>query len=92
MTVTYSHLTVFSQPVKFFRELNIDGAYKLDNRPTLELVSRTFRDARLIAYIGAPIVTFIIVVLWPALMTTVTTLDIHMFKHWVSQNNKFTIL
>ncbi len=67
-----------------FRDLGLTGANKLDNRPELSDVSRAFKSARLIAYIGALVLTFVLIILWPAVMVAVGVMDLSGFQHWVS--------
>jgi hypothetical protein len=66
------------------RELQITGAHRLDNRPSLSEVAETFRSAKIIAYVGASILTFILIILWPSCMLTVDVMNQSQFSQWVS--------
>jgi hypothetical protein len=65
-------------------ELNLTGAQHLDNRPSLEEVKTTFRNARLIANIGSVILAVILVLIWPACMTAIKTMSLENLSAWVS--------
>lgn len=69
------------------RELNLSGAHQLDNRPTLQEVSDTFRAARLLANIGSLVLTVVLVLVWPAFMVLVRVMSREEFTHWVSNDD-----
>ncbi len=66
------------------RDLGLSQAYKLDSRPELRDVSKAFKSARLAAFIGAPLLTVVLVIVWPAAMVAVGVMDLSGFRHWVS--------
>ncbi|KAG1693505.1 Urea-proton symporter DUR3 [Nymphon striatum] len=68
----------------YARELNISGANKLDNRPSLDDVERCFQSAKWVAYIGALVLTLGLIVLWPASMVAAGVLQENGFTHWVN--------
>ena len=59
---------------------------KLDNRPTLGDVSKAFKSARVVSYVGAITLTFILIILWPAVSTVVGVFGLDDFTAWVSYN------
>lgn len=60
------------------------GAHQLDNRPSLYEVSRAFRNAKLVAQIGAVVLSVVLVILWPALMIPIGVFSFSDFSSWVS--------
>ena len=61
------------------------GIKTLDNRPSLEEVEQTFKGARQLAIYGAIALALILIVLWPAIMTSSGVLDLSHFTAWVRQ-------
>lgn len=67
----------------FHRDLNLDGANRLDNRPSLAEVAKAFRSPRIISYVGALSLTFLLVLLWPAVATVAGVMNLGAFSAWV---------
>ncbi|XP_064611598.1 uncharacterized protein LOC135475601 [Liolophura sinensis] len=67
----------------YARDLRLTSLQQLDNRPALEEVEKTFRGAKLLAYIGAMSISLVLVIIWPAAMTAVGTMNLEQFNHWV---------
>ena len=65
------------------RDLNLSGANKLGNRPSLEEVCRTFSSVKMAANVGATSVTFFLVVVWPASMLAEGVFDYQAYSSWV---------
>jgi hypothetical protein len=60
------------------------GSEKLDNRPDLDEVEKTFRSAKYTAIIGAISLTLVLIIIWPAIMSAVGILSLAGFTTWVS--------
>lgn len=69
-----------------YRDLGLKTANKLDNRPSLEDVTKTFRGAKYTAYFGATVLTLVLVIIWPAGMIAEGVFSLSQFKNWVSIN------
>ncbi|XP_064641869.1 uncharacterized protein LOC135496466 [Lineus longissimus] len=67
----------------YARELKVTGGHHLDNRPSLAEVEETFKNAKYIAYVGAALITFVLVVLWPCCMLTIDVMTQSQFSQWV---------
>lgn len=66
------------------RDLNLRAAHQLDNRPSYEEVHNSMRTARMLANGLSPILTVILVLIWPSLQLLVGVFDLASFKRWVS--------
>lgn len=66
------------------RDLNLRAAHQLDNRPSYEEVHNSMRTARMLANGLSPILTVILVLIWPSLLLLVGVFDLASFKRWVS--------
>lgn len=66
------------------RDLNLRAAHQLDNRPSYEEVHNSLRTARMLANGLSPILTVILVLIWPSLLLLVGVFDLASFKRWVS--------
>ena len=67
------------------RDLGLSSVNKLDNRPSLEEVAHCFKKAKYTAYIGATVLTAILIIVWPAIQVTTGIFSESDFTHWVSQ-------
>ncbi|XP_076358090.1 uncharacterized protein LOC143250861 [Tachypleus tridentatus] len=76
----------------YARELNVTGANKLGNRPTLEEVEKTFRSAKWIANAGALVLTLVLIIIWPAGMVAANVLNHSSFRHWVRISQAWAFL
>lgn len=68
------------------RELNLTGVHHLDNRPSLDEVSATFRSAQTLSKLGSLSLTFLTIVLWPAGMVAIKSMTLKDFSGWVSES------
>ena len=66
------------------RELNLSGAHRLDNRPSLLDVQTAFKRATNMAYSCSITTSLVLVVIWPACMVAVGVMDLSAFVGWVS--------
>lgn len=66
------------------RDLNLRAAHQLDNRPSYEEVHNSMRTSRMLANGLSPILTVILVLIWPSLLLLVGVFDLASFKRWVS--------
>ena len=65
--------------------MNLTSANKLDNRPSMKDVAKAFKSAKVVAYVGATVLTVILIFIWPGLMSVVGVMDLFQFKQWVSE-------
>ena len=70
--------------LRFHRDLNLQEAYQLDNRPPLEEVAAALKRTKLTAYIFAPIATLLLIVVWPAAASASGVFSYGQFQIWVS--------
>ena len=70
--------------VQFFRELNLSGAHRLDNRPSLSDVQQAFKRATTMAFTCSISTSLVLVIIWPASMVAVGVMDLDQFVGWVS--------
>ena len=66
------------------RDLNLEGAYRLDNRPSLAAVQKAFRGAKITALVGSMVLTVILILIWPSVMVAVSVMSRTSFFQWVS--------
>ncbi|KAL5014496.1 hypothetical protein ScPMuIL_008766 [Solemya velum] len=76
----------------YAKELDLMGAHQLDNRPSLYEVSRAFRNAKLVAQIGAVVLSVVLVILWPALMIPIGVFSFSDFSSWVTLSEVWAIV
>ncbi|XP_064598785.1 uncharacterized protein LOC135465474 [Liolophura sinensis] len=76
----------------YARELNLTGVQKIDNRPSLSEVHKTFRVARLVATAGAISLTVILVIIWPLILVALQVMDRQTFTGWVNLTEVFGFL
>lgn len=67
----------------YCREFGKHDTDELSNRPPLDMVFRTFRSARFVAYGGAIALTVVLIIIWPAAGYALGVFDYEQFKHWV---------
>lgn len=67
----------------YARELDIRGVHELDKRPSLQIVTDTFKQAKTIAMIGAICLTLILIIIWPGSMVSAGILDFSQFRGWI---------
>ncbi|ELU11212.1 hypothetical protein CAPTEDRAFT_212836 [Capitella teleta] len=67
----------------YAKDLDLSGANRLDNRPSLDEVKTAFKSASRVAQIGASLLTFIFVLLWPACMVSIDVMDQATFTRWI---------
>ncbi|CAD5123308.1 DgyrCDS11664 [Dimorphilus gyrociliatus] len=67
----------------YARELDIRGVHELDKRPSLQVVTSTFKQAKIIAMIGAICLTLIFIIIWPGSMASAGILDFSQFRGWI---------
>ncbi|ESO83679.1 hypothetical protein LOTGIDRAFT_169159 [Lottia gigantea] len=76
----------------FAKELNLSGAHQLDNRPSLEEVTNTFKYARYLAVGGSLTLTGSLIFLWPSIMVAVEVMDLSGFSNWVALSDVWAYL
>ncbi|KAL3875049.1 hypothetical protein ACJMK2_037988 [Sinanodonta woodiana] len=67
----------------YAKDLNLSGAHRLDNRPTLMDVQRAFRGAKYLASIGSISVSIILVIVWPSFMVLGDVMSFHAFTIFI---------
>ncbi|XP_013412874.1 urea-proton symporter DUR3-like [Lingula anatina] len=67
----------------YVRELGMQGAHRIDNRPSLEDVTKTFTLAKKLSIWGSVTLSVVFILIWPAIMATLGSLDLHLFRLWV---------
>uniref|UniRef100_A0A1I8GDX2 MCU domain-containing protein n=3 Tax=Macrostomum lignano TaxID=282301 RepID=A0A1I8GDX2_9PLAT len=75
----------------YAKEMNLVGAHCLDNRPSLEATAEAFRGAKLTANIGALGLTALLILLWPASMMSMKTMDLGGFTAWIAITDVWAI-
>ena len=75
---------IVTSRILFHRDLNLQEAYQLDNRPPLEEVAAALKRTKLTAYIFAPIATLLLIVVWPAAASASGVFSYGQFQIWVS--------
>ena len=82
--------TKISTPVKISRSATIIRSYAREfgfsdptKKPSLKEVNAKFKTAKITAYVGGVVLALVLFILWPALMTTVKTMDLSNFTGWV---------
>ncbi|KAK3604602.1 hypothetical protein CHS0354_027455, partial [Potamilus streckersoni] len=73
-------------------DLNLSGAHRLDNRPTLMDVQRAFRGAKYLASIGSISVSIILVIVWPSFMVLADVMSFNAFSQWVQVSKVWAFL
>eukprot|EP00105_Crassostrea_gigas_P021844 XP_011441136.1 PREDICTED: urea-proton symporter DUR3 [Crassostrea gigas] len=68
---------------RYAKDLNLRAAHQLDNRPSYEEVHNSMRTARMLANGLSPILTVILVLIWPSLLLLVGVFDLASFKRWI---------
>ncbi|KAH9514149.1 urea active transporter [Bulinus truncatus] len=68
---------------KYQKDLQISGSHRLDNRPSLQDVQKAFRRAKVMAYFLSTTFTVVLVIAWPAFMTTIDVMTLTQFTGWV---------
>ncbi|KAK2149319.1 hypothetical protein LSH36_455g04021, partial [Paralvinella palmiformis] len=76
----------------YARDLGLSGANRLGNRPLLDEVANKFKGARLVANVGALLISLILVIIWPAAMTAVGVLGPKGFSSWVGMTAGYAFL
>ena len=64
-------------------EMNLTRIAVLDQRPRLDDMERKFRGAKLLAIIGSIVLTFGMLIVWPAITVTAGVMDLSTFTKWV---------
>ncbi|KAH3853911.1 hypothetical protein DPMN_096449 [Dreissena polymorpha] len=73
----------------FDRDLNLVGAYRLDNRPPLVEVQAAFRSAKYVAFVASLVLSAFLVFIWPSIMVAVHVMAYEAFYSWVSMVTLF---
>ncbi|XP_061180272.1 uncharacterized protein LOC133188802 [Saccostrea echinata] len=68
---------------RYAKDLKLSAAHQLDNRPSYEDVFSSLRSARLLANGCSPILTILLVFIWPSLMLLEGVLDLAAFRRWI---------
>ncbi|XP_053394386.1 uncharacterized protein LOC128555607 [Mercenaria mercenaria] len=74
------------------KDLNIAGAYRLDNRPSLKDVHKAFNGAKYVAFVGSITLTIMLVVIWPCIMVGVSVMSFDSFNQWVTVSKIWAFL
>ncbi|XP_052271715.1 uncharacterized protein LOC127872425 [Dreissena polymorpha] len=68
----------------YAKDLNLVGAYRLDNRPPLLEVQAAFRSAKYVAFVASLVLSAFLVVVWPSIMVAVNVMAYEAFHSWVT--------
>ncbi|KAL4238295.1 hypothetical protein ACF0H5_003007 [Mactra antiquata] len=75
------------------KDLNLTGAYRLDSRPSLEDVQKTFKKAKYVAFFGSISLTVLIIFIWPIIMIFgVSVMSYTSFFQWVTLSKVWAFL
>lgn len=74
------------------KDLNLTGAYRLDNRPSLRDVSRAFRSAKFVAVVGSLALSVLLIVIWPCIMIGISVMSFNSFYQWVTVSKVWAFL
>jgi hypothetical protein len=67
-----------------YSEMNLTRFAALDQRPRLADMERRFRGTKLLAIVGSLLLTFVILIVWPAVTVSAGVMDFVAFTRWVS--------
>ncbi|RUS77237.1 hypothetical protein EGW08_014990 [Elysia chlorotica] len=77
---------------RYQKELNLSGAHRLDNRPSLLDVQHAFKRATTMAFSCSITISLILVIIWPASMVAVGVMDLGAFEGWVKLSEVWAFL